>query len=1094
MADQVMRMSDPVLRRQRDGCLGASTPISNDEIQRQVNDETGARDVAADVTSSLGFGLPLDTSSRAYFESRFGHDFGNVRIHDGSEAATAAASIHARAFTLGRDVVFAAGEHDPGSEGGKRLLAHELTHVVQQATPIVTGNAGLVRTRVATPVLARTVDDWLTRTPNVGQFTYTQLLGEIDELNQYLQRQTSSSADTGRIEEAVASLRAEVNRRDVAAGRSRTPQRGRRRGTAPSVAEPLPARYPRILTEMTSVAYTDPSEMRAEYDLIMEWLARPELSRSERRTLTTERDNLAPQLNIDRERVASERHAERVRTALMPPGPEAVNALTNLARTIQDIASEPDNPNLSYIYHQGERIAISREQAESLRHNLRNQLQRSAQHVESNATYYWDRYHSQVALNREHPIIAGISGWLADVEDPRRELTTRYIRIQSQVRQLQARVTQGDMVGAAAMLPEVENNAEHIRSLARAYYEGHIEGAEIAVRRLEFTRNASFAVAGAIAAVVAAPVVAGFVGAGGLGLTGAGATAVTIGGTGLVVGTGVGTVRGTSAAVGTLAAGGSWHDVGAAFTSEGLTGFREGFMSGAGGAAARSVGLAIGVGGSLTRQAAMRVGGEMLINGTTAMANSLWQSCRSERGCNVEQAARLAVIAAAQSVPGALLGGSNNPVVRNLVAPFTAAATSYVAARASGVSSDDALAQAGVALASNIAMSRATHGSDADAALVERGRSMGASVRSTVASAGRSTRNYVAATMIGVADALPATHSGFGGSPVVLDTVPTTSSRATASPRAETTSPTSGEIDTAPRPAPVATSEAAAPAPAVRPAVESESVSSPAAPPPAPVAPSEAAPPASAARPAVESESVSAPTTPQPVAERAPEPAIPSAASETPQPTVTASAPDAPAVGQTGSGPVAVAAPGVAQPGPQQYANTSLQALRRLTRQDPEAVHALRLRYRDMPDSYLRRRMRQGDAVAESVFRQRIPSNEQDLAAARESDYRPPHSATVRIRNSQGTETSREELHSGNMTPEEAALGYPRSSQATHTEARAIQRPLQAGDTMRIDGLYDPCGGCRTAMRQAAQRTGATIFYWWPGGQVTFHPNGDVTF
>lgn len=73
------------------------------------------------------------TLQRSLVEPRFGHDFGNVRIHNGPQADWAAASVQARAFTLGRDVVFAAGQHDPGSEGGKRLLAHELTHVVQQS-------------------------------------------------------------------------------------------------------------------------------------------------------------------------------------------------------------------------------------------------------------------------------------------------------------------------------------------------------------------------------------------------------------------------------------------------------------------------------------------------------------------------------------------------------------------------------------------------------------------------------------------------------------------------------------------------------------------------------------------------------------------------------------------------------------------------------------------------------------------------------------------------------------------------------------------------------------------------------------------------
>jgi hypothetical protein len=136
VADHVMRMADPVVQRQ--SCPETSAPSPDDEeeprIQRQTNGEGGGGgEVAADFTSSLGAGAPLDTASRAYFEPRFGHDFGNVRIHSGPQADKAAASVQARAFTLGRDVVFAAGEHDPGSESGKRLLAHELTHVVQQS-------------------------------------------------------------------------------------------------------------------------------------------------------------------------------------------------------------------------------------------------------------------------------------------------------------------------------------------------------------------------------------------------------------------------------------------------------------------------------------------------------------------------------------------------------------------------------------------------------------------------------------------------------------------------------------------------------------------------------------------------------------------------------------------------------------------------------------------------------------------------------------------------------------------------------------------------------------------------------------------------
>lgn len=74
----------------------------------------------------------MDGATRDYFEPRFGADFGRVRIHAGPHAGESARAINARAYTLGSAVVFGAGEYQPETIPGKRLLAHELTHVVQQ--------------------------------------------------------------------------------------------------------------------------------------------------------------------------------------------------------------------------------------------------------------------------------------------------------------------------------------------------------------------------------------------------------------------------------------------------------------------------------------------------------------------------------------------------------------------------------------------------------------------------------------------------------------------------------------------------------------------------------------------------------------------------------------------------------------------------------------------------------------------------------------------------------------------------------------------------------------------------------------------------
>jgi hypothetical protein len=79
-----------------------------------------------------GGGQPLPEPLRAFLEPRFGRSLADVRAHDGPEAATLAREANARAFTVGRHIVFGAGEYRPGVEQGRRLIAHELTHVFQQ--------------------------------------------------------------------------------------------------------------------------------------------------------------------------------------------------------------------------------------------------------------------------------------------------------------------------------------------------------------------------------------------------------------------------------------------------------------------------------------------------------------------------------------------------------------------------------------------------------------------------------------------------------------------------------------------------------------------------------------------------------------------------------------------------------------------------------------------------------------------------------------------------------------------------------------------------------------------------------------------------
>ncbi len=84
------------------------------------------------ITALQGGGKPLPHSERAFFEPRFGADFSQVRVHTDSQAAETARAVNARAFTLGRDIVFGTGQYQPSASEGRQLLAHELTHFIQQ--------------------------------------------------------------------------------------------------------------------------------------------------------------------------------------------------------------------------------------------------------------------------------------------------------------------------------------------------------------------------------------------------------------------------------------------------------------------------------------------------------------------------------------------------------------------------------------------------------------------------------------------------------------------------------------------------------------------------------------------------------------------------------------------------------------------------------------------------------------------------------------------------------------------------------------------------------------------------------------------------
>jgi hypothetical protein len=114
----------PLIQRKSDCACGGGCPNCQTEDMR--------------IQLFKDCGVPLPAPQRQFFQSRMGHDFNGVRVHNNNQASDAAKSVNARAFTFGKDIVFGAGQYAPQTHEGKHLLAHELTHVVQQKGTSVT--------------------------------------------------------------------------------------------------------------------------------------------------------------------------------------------------------------------------------------------------------------------------------------------------------------------------------------------------------------------------------------------------------------------------------------------------------------------------------------------------------------------------------------------------------------------------------------------------------------------------------------------------------------------------------------------------------------------------------------------------------------------------------------------------------------------------------------------------------------------------------------------------------------------------------------------------------------------------------------------
>ncbi len=160
-----------------------AAPTTEEKLQRRSNNGSPAVDAASQsaIRTSLTGGQPLGREVRSYMEPRFNADFSNVRVHSDPEAAKLSNRLSARAFTYQSHIFFSRDQYRPGTSEGKQLLAHELTHTIQQGHSVQ--RRSQVSTTVTQPYIQRSVMgeilDWCADKANYipGFRMFTIILG-----------------------------------------------------------------------------------------------------------------------------------------------------------------------------------------------------------------------------------------------------------------------------------------------------------------------------------------------------------------------------------------------------------------------------------------------------------------------------------------------------------------------------------------------------------------------------------------------------------------------------------------------------------------------------------------------------------------------------------------------------------------------------------------------------------------------------------------------------------------------------------------------------------------------------------------------------
>jgi hypothetical protein len=335
--------------------------------------------------------------------------------------------------------------------------------------------------------------------------------------------------------------------------------KGKKAAPAPTdVEEPAPP-LPRVLIEKATVTYDSDQEMRHEFDLMVAWLQRKDLSRDDRRILQIQVAALAPQLGASLQQEAGQKRQERIAQALTPGvTKDARGAILEATRVVDGIRPLNDGSGNYFLMHGQEMITLSADEATNIRERAMAEMDKAMMRISRISQDAWDNINYQAKVDREHIGAAWVVSWFTDH-------TTWTVLDQTQpivqaanqaVTRYQAARKRGDLITMGNEMATAEENAVNAFLKVQAHVDDIQTTGGKVVAGLAITSAVAFTIVMVASAGTAAPAVGAF-------WTGAGATGVV--GTGLTVATtatGIGlegaALYGGSSALGTGIAGGTW--------------------------------------------------------------------------------------------------------------------------------------------------------------------------------------------------------------------------------------------------------------------------------------------------------------------------------------------------------------------------------------------------------------------------------------------------------------------------------------------------------------------------------------------------------